>query len=91
VAEDLGEVETALGRNHVGVVGAKVRLDGRDYGISDALGGRDPGVAVEAVDEVGHTDTIRVRPGMRSRYHANGGPARLLFDKHPGPFRHDET
>jgi hypothetical protein len=41
VAEDLGEVEPSVSRERVGVLPTPVRLNGRDFGIADALGARE--------------------------------------------------
>src|SRR5262249_28160142 len=66
VAEDFGEVEPPTRRHQLGMVDPEVILDDCDLGVARALGGRDAGVAVEAVEEVAHRHRPRTPSGARA-------------------------
>ena len=54
MTEDLGEVGALVYRELVGVLRTEVRLDGRNFGIADALSTGDGRAAVQAGEDVCH-------------------------------------
>jgi len=54
MTEDLGEVGALAYRELVGVLRTEVRLDGRNFGIADALSTGDGRAAVQAGEDVCH-------------------------------------